>query len=196
MPLLDALATRAGGGHRSGPGEHPAWQASMMGLDALRPLPGGKEWGPPAALPAAVVALKCLRERWLGGAGAGAERGLAFTEGVLYKRLIVFAPFLSEPGHAGATDFFLRVSTGCIGLCGRSLLPSSCRLDAHFCLAAALPARVPPSPLSSQSAMFSTNVSGLRSACQWLVPGGTVARCAYYPIPRRFLGSHRIRFSL
>lgn len=48
----------------------------MAGLDALHPLPGGKEWGPPASLPAAVAALKRLRERWLGVAGMGSERGL------------------------------------------------------------------------------------------------------------------------
>lgn len=48
----------------------------MTGLDALHPLLGGKEWGPPAALPTAVAALKRLRERWLGGAGKGSERGL------------------------------------------------------------------------------------------------------------------------
>lgn len=69
------FAGRVGGGHRSGPGEHPEWQAAMTGLDALRPLPGGKEWGPPAALPAAVAALKHLRERWLSGAGTGCEKG-------------------------------------------------------------------------------------------------------------------------
>lgn len=68
------LTARAGGGHRSGPGEHPEWQAFMTGLDALRPLPGRNEWGPPAALPAAAVALKSLRERWLTGGGMLAVR--------------------------------------------------------------------------------------------------------------------------
>eukprot|EP00903_Cladosiphon_okamuranus_P018207 g16748.t1 len=66
--LYDLADDMGGGGHRSGPGEHPEWQASMMGLGTLRPLPGCTEWGPPAALPSAVAALRRLRERWLGGA--------------------------------------------------------------------------------------------------------------------------------
>lgn len=41
----------------------------MKGLDTLSPLPDGKGWGPPTALPASVAALKRLRELWLGGAG-------------------------------------------------------------------------------------------------------------------------------
>lgn len=59
----------AGGGHRSGPGEHSEWQAAMKGLDTLRPLADGRGWGPPIALPASVAALKRLRKFWLGDAG-------------------------------------------------------------------------------------------------------------------------------
>lgn len=43
---------------------------AMTGLDTLRPLPEGKGWGPPAALPGCVAALKCLRDLWLGLEGS------------------------------------------------------------------------------------------------------------------------------
>lgn len=43
----------------------------MRGLDALSPLPGGMGWGAPAALPRSVVALKSLRQSWLGVTGTG-----------------------------------------------------------------------------------------------------------------------------
>lgn len=53
----------AGGGHRSGPGEHPEWQSAMRGLHVLRDLTDGG-WGAPSSLPAAVVALRNLRRQW------------------------------------------------------------------------------------------------------------------------------------
>ncbi|CAB1121170.1 FK/GFPP [Ectocarpus sp. CCAP 1310/34] len=74
--LADILG---GGGHRSGPGENPEWQAAMRGLDTLRPLPDGNGWGPPAALPASVAALKCRRDLWLGSAGGPPARDASQT---------------------------------------------------------------------------------------------------------------------
>ncbi|CAM9296426.1 unnamed protein product [Ectocarpus sp. 12 AP-2014] len=67
--LYELADTLGGGGHRSGPGENPEWQAAMRGLDTLRPLPEGNGWGPPAAFPASVAALKRCRELWFGGTG-------------------------------------------------------------------------------------------------------------------------------
>lgn len=62
-------STVAGGGHRSGPGEHPDWQAAMRGLDTLEPLSKSAGWGAPLSLPSSVAALKRLRDSWLGVAG-------------------------------------------------------------------------------------------------------------------------------
>lgn len=42
----------------------------MRGLGTLSPLPDGEGWGAPAALPRAVLALKTLRQSWLGVTGA------------------------------------------------------------------------------------------------------------------------------
>lgn len=69
--VVETPVGAAGGGHRSGPGEHPDWQAAMRGLDTLSPLPGGEAWGAPAALPTSMVALKSLRQSWLGVTGTG-----------------------------------------------------------------------------------------------------------------------------
>lgn len=54
-----------GGGHRSGPGEHPEWQAQLRGLDTLRLAPEGG-WATPASLPLTVAGLKRLRDTWIG----------------------------------------------------------------------------------------------------------------------------------
>ena len=42
----------------------------MQGLGTLSPLPDGEGWGAPAALSRSVVALKSLRQSWLGVTGA------------------------------------------------------------------------------------------------------------------------------
>lgn len=69
MKLKATFAAAIGGGHYSGPGEHPDWQAAMRGLDILCALPGEGGWGPPASLPGAVAELRRLRESWLCGEG-------------------------------------------------------------------------------------------------------------------------------
>ncbi|CAN0024648.1 unnamed protein product, partial [Ectocarpus fasciculatus] len=153
--LYELADTLGGGGHRSGPGENPEWQAAMRGLDTLRPLTDGNGWGPPAALPASVAALKRRRELWLGVAGEPPAGDASLT------------PPQVEPTNSGTQAApFLHVEPHLVVRCARHYERAAAVVVSATVRTASLFVELPPARwgLESQSISSAGGTAGEDSA--------------------------------